>query len=87
MKLAHKDGLLKKASAGDASKDEQKELLALYKDLSKNMPPKGDPEAWSKQTARMVAVAEAVVNGDDKAAKQIAKTVNCAACHAKFKGK
>jgi hypothetical protein len=87
MKLAHKEGLLKKVSGGDASKDEQKELLALYKDLSKNVPPKGDAEVWKKQTARMVAVAEAAVNGDDKAAKTLAKTVNCQACHSKFKGK
>jgi hypothetical protein len=87
MKIAHKDGLLTKVKEGQASKEEQKELLALYKDLSKNVPPKGDPKAWSTQTARMVAVAEAVVNGDAKAAETLAKTVNCNACHKQFKGK
>ena len=87
MKIAHKEGLLNKVKEGQASKEQQKELLELYQDLSKNVPPRGDAEAWKKQTARMVAVAEAVVNGDEKAAKTLAKTVNCAACHQKFKGK
>jgi cytochrome c556 len=87
MKIAHKDGLLKKVTKGEASKDEQKQLVELYKDLAKNTPPKGDPELWKKNTARMVALAEAVVNGDEKAAKTLAKTVNCGACHKEFKGK
>jgi hypothetical protein len=87
MKLAHKDKLLNKVTGGTASKEQQKELLELYQDLSKNAPPRGDAEVWKKQTARIVAVAEAVVNGDDKAAKELAKTVNCTACHQKFKGK
>ncbi len=87
MKLAHKDGLLNKVKGGQATKEQQKELLELYQDLSKNVPMRGDAEVWKKQTARIVAVAEAVVNGDEKAAKELAKTVNCQACHQKFKGK
>src|SRR5947209_13416953 len=75
MKVAHKGGLLKKVTGGQASKEEQKELAELYKSLSQNKPPMGDVEVWKKNTARMVALAEAVVNGDDKAAKTLAKTV------------
>jgi hypothetical protein len=86
MKIAHKDGLLKKVAGGTASKDEQKQLAELYKALSQNTPPMGDAQVWKKNTARMVALAEAVVNGDEKAAKTLAKTVNCAACHKLFKG-
>jgi hypothetical protein len=87
MKQAHKDKLLNKVTGGTASKEQQKELLELYQDLSKNVPPRGDLEAWKKQTDRMVTLAEAVVNGDEKAPKQLVKTVNCQACHQKFKGK
>jgi hypothetical protein len=87
MKMAHKEGLLKEVTGGTASKEQQKELLELYTSLSQNKPPRGDEKLWQKNTTRMVALAKAVVDGDEKAAKLLAKTVNCAACHKEHKGK
>ena len=57
MKIAHKDGLLKKVTKGEASKDEQKQLVELYKDRRPQearrprvtrRPGKRTPRAWSR---------------------------------------
>ena len=85
MKEAHKDGLLKKVAAGNASEEDKKHLAELYKSLSQNTPPKGDAEGWKTRTVALVKAADQAVNGDEKAAKSLQKLANCAACHKEFK--
>ncbi len=75
MKMAHKDGLLKKVLSEKASEDESAKLLELYKAMAKNKPKKGDADSWKKKTAAIVKACEA---GDLAALK---KATNCGSCH------
>lgn len=84
MQKAHKDGLLKKVTSGKADDGEKKELLALYEDLAKNDPPKGEKEAWKKKTTTIVAAAKEVAEGK-KSEKKLQGAVNCMACHKEHK--
>jgi hypothetical protein len=86
MKKAHKEGLLKKVTGGKADDAEKKELLALYEDLAKNKPPKGDEEGWKKKTEAIVKAAKEVSGGDAKAVKALGKATNCKACHDAHRG-
>jgi len=81
MQKAHKDGLLKKVASGKADDTEKKDLLALYEDLAKNEPPKGDKTDWEKRTKAMVNGAKDVVDGKKGAEQKLGKTVNCMGCH------
>jgi hypothetical protein len=75
------------ASTGKASKDDIKKLVALYEDLGKNDPPKGDKTAWKKKCDDLLAAAKKL-EGDpaDKAAiKAYASAVNCKGCHTDHK--
>jgi surface antigen len=80
MQKAHKGGLLKKVTSGEASKEDREELAELYVALSENEPPKGSKEDWKKKTSAMVKGAKAAVK-DAEAGKKLAKIVNCGACH------
>jgi hypothetical protein len=86
MKLAHKEGLLKKVISGKADEGERKELAELYLSLTQNKPPMGDADDWRKTTDRMVAAARAAAKGDPAAPKLLKQAVNCGGCHNKFKG-
>jgi hypothetical protein len=86
MQKAHKSGLLKKVATGKADAGEKKELVELYTALAANKPPAGELAAWKKTTGNMLKLAKAVADGDEKAAKQLGKAVNCGACHKAFKG-
>ena len=68
-------------ATGKASAEEKKELIALFTALSKNEPPKGDPESWKAKTKALLDAAKA----DDGAA--LKKAADCAACHGEHKGK
>ncbi len=87
MDAAHKGkpSLYAQVKDGKASKDQQKELLALYKDLGKNKPPKGSEAEWKKRTDALVTAAEGVVAGKPGATAALAKAANCKACHEQFK--
>jgi hypothetical protein len=80
MRKAHKDGLLKTVSAGDASEDERKELAELYVALAENKPPRGDEADWKTRTGAMVKAAKAAEK-DAETGKQLSKVVICSACH------
>jgi hypothetical protein len=91
MDIAHKPkkgtpSLFKRVVDGKASKEEQKQLLSLYEDLSKNKPPKGSEQDWKDRTGKMIAAARDVVDGKQGAAKALGKVVNCKACHQLHKG-
>lgn len=81
MKIAHKDGLMKKVAGGQGSKADAEELLALYQALAENKPPKGDLADWKAKTMALVAAAQNVVDGKEGAGPALLKTVNCAECH------
>jgi hypothetical protein len=82
MKTAHKeDGLRDEVVGGKADAAQKKELLALYVDLSKNDPPKGDKADWKKRTDAIVKAAKGVVAGDSDAIADLKKATNCKGCH------
>jgi hypothetical protein len=89
MKKAHagKDALLKKVQAGDASKEEMKELLAMYKALEVNKPPRGDDADWKKRTKALVDGANAAVENKKDASDLLKKAADCKGCHDLHKGK
>jgi hypothetical protein len=85
MKKAHAgekdDKMCAKFAAGKLSEAEVKDILALYEDLGKNKPPKGDEEAWKKKTAALLAAAKDLAAKKDGGADAFKKAVNCMACH------
>ena len=90
MKEAHvggKDSLRAKVIGGKAEAEDKEKLLALYKDLAANKPPRGDEKAWEKRTKAIVSAAEGVVNGDKAALQKLNQATNCAACHGVHKPK
>jgi hypothetical protein len=89
MDKAHKpqqSSLYKQVVAGKASKEQQKELLALYTDLGKNKPPKGSAAEWKKRTDALVAATKDVIDGKPDATKALAKAASCSKCHEAHKG-
>jgi cytochrome c553 len=86
MRIAHKEGLLKKVYSGEGDKKDAEKLVELYVALSKNTPPAGEKDAWAKRTKAMVAAAKAAVKGDEKERAALKKAVNCAKCHGEHKG-
>jgi hypothetical protein len=83
MAKAHKPpaNLLRKVAQGKANDAEKTELLALYKSLAENTPPKGEQESWTERTGLLVAAAQAAVDGDAEAGNLLTKASNCTACH------
>lgn len=85
MKVAHKDGLLKKVLGGSASEDEKKQLLDLYIDMVEGEPKKGDKTEWHLAAGAAAVSAAKVVLGREGAVDELKKTSDCMACHSKFK--
>ena len=85
MKIAHKDGLMKKVQGGTASDEEKKQLLDLYLDMLEGEPKKGDKAEWKIAAGAVVASAAKVVLGREGATDELKKTTDCMACHSKFK--
>jgi hypothetical protein len=81
MKIAHKDGLMKKLASGQGTPQDAEQLLDLYKALGENKPPKGDPESWKAKTTTLVQAAQDVVDKKDGAPAALQKAANCAECH------
>jgi hypothetical protein len=85
MKLAHKDGLLKKVLEGDASKEDKQMLLDLYVALSLNPPKKGEADSWKMKTAALVDCAKSVVANSDGGIDKLKKAADCKGCHSVHK--
>ena len=85
MKKAHKDGLLKKVTAGDASADEQRQLLDLYISLVENAPPMGEMDSWHRLAGGSALAAAKLVVGRDGAIAELKQATNCKACHTAHK--
>ena len=85
MKQAHKDGLLKKVTSGDASAEEQRELLDLYISLVENKPPTGEMDSWHRLAGGAALAAAKIVVGRDGAVVELKEASNCKACHSAHK--
>lgn len=81
MKLAHKDGLLKKVNGGSASKEEKLKLLDLYLSMWASEPSKGDINSWRKKVGDTVAAAAKVYLGQKDSIAQLKKASSCGGCH------
>lgn len=87
MKTCMKGGLCAKVASGKATAEEKKKLVALFEDLHKNKPPKGDEESWNKFTTALVDAAKAANEGKEGAGDALKKAANCMGCHSAHKGK
>jgi len=81
MKLAHKDGLLKKVATGKATDPEIAELHKFYLAMPDLTPPKGDEKSWKDKTAALIEASQAAVDKDPKASALLKSATDCAACH------
>jgi surface antigen len=86
MKAAMKDGLCKKVGGGQATDAEKKQLLALFSDMAKQKPPKGDEASWKSKSEALVLAAQGTVDGKAGATDQLKKAANCKGCHDVHKG-
>ena len=86
MKIAHKDGLLKKILADMGTADDKKQLLDLYIDMVEGEPKKGDKGEWQMQAGTAMMSAAKVLIGREGAIDELKKTSDCKSCHDKFKG-
>lgn len=86
MKTCMKGGLCSKVAKGKANDEEKKKLVAMFEDLSKNKPPKGDEESWKKKTAALIEAAKACAEGKEGAGEALGKAANCMGCHSAHKG-
>lgn len=85
---AHKGGansLLSRVVSGDATAEEQVELLDLYVSLRENEAPRGDAESWHELTDAILIAASKVVAGRDGAGDELKEATNCMACHSQHK--
>lgn len=71
--------------SGQATDREKARLLELYEQLEKRVPPKGDLKEWKSRTAEMTASVKAIIAKEKGAETRLAKAINCAECHAKFR--
>ncbi len=87
MKKGMKGGLAKKVAEGKATEAEKQELVDMFVSMHAHLPSRGERSAWEKMTTSLVEAARASQKGDEQAGKQLAKLINCSACHKEFKGK
>jgi predicted patatin/cPLA2 family phospholipase len=73
--------MARKVQDGKASKEEIKELVKAYTDVSKNKPPKGEETSWKDKTTKLVAAITALDKGEEGAMAKYNEAVNCMACH------
>jgi hypothetical protein len=81
MKKYHKapkgeDTVAKKAELGKASPTELKELVAGYKAMIKDKPPRGDAASWKEKTTKLASAAEALQKGEPDAAARYKAAVD-----------
>ena len=81
MKVAHKDGLLKKVVGGKATDKERLQLLDLYVAMYEGKPKKGKPESWTKLAGDVVAATAKVVLKHKGAEAKLKEATNCKGCH------
>jgi len=85
MKIAHKDGLLKKVLEEESTEADRLALLDAYVSLTESVPEMGSAEDWTKKTDAIVVAAAKVAVGRDDAKETLKAATNCAACHKEHK--
>jgi formylglycine-generating enzyme required for sulfatase activity len=85
MNKAMKGGLAKKVASGKADDKEKLELLSMMIDLVENDPPQGDANEWKMMAGTVMMDVAKVVVGREGAGDDLSKSMNCKACHDKFK--
>jgi hypothetical protein len=83
---AHKDGLLKKILAGEASAEEKMVLLDHYISMVECAPPKGELASWQTLSGKAALAAAKVAVGREGSLDELKAATNCAACHKAHKG-
>jgi hypothetical protein len=81
MKLAHKDGLLKKVLDGQGSAEDKQMLLDLYISMVESKPEKGDMASWHNLAGMSALAAAKVVVGREDGMESLKAATNCKACH------
>ena len=87
MIIGHKDGLLKKILADEATQAEKLKLLDLYISMVEADPSKGDLQSWRLLAGQAAVAAAKVAVGREGATAELKEASNCAACHKPHKGK
>jgi len=82
---AHKEGLLKKVLAEQASQEEKLVLLDHYISLVECAPAKGDVNSWQNLAGKLALASAKVAVGRDGSLPELKAASNCAACHEKHK--
>ena len=75
------DGLVSKVIEGEASKDEQKDLLRFFLSLEKYSVEKGDQKAFDKKADALTDSLVGVIAGVEGSIAKLEKAKNCKACH------
>ncbi len=78
---AHKDGLLKKVLAEQASQEEKLVLLDHYVSLVECVPAKGEITSWHNLAGKLALASAKVAVGREGALPELKAASNCAACH------
>ncbi len=86
MKKYHKapkgtDPTCKKASNGEASKEELAALVKAYTAMAATKAPHGDQASWKEKNAKLLAAAKDLQAGKPGAVDAYKAAVNCKACH------
>ncbi|MBL9166115.1 MAG: hypothetical protein JNN07_00070 [Verrucomicrobiales bacterium] len=79
------DSICKKVTKGTASKEEIAKLVACYKELPLNEPPKGSAASWKEKSSALAKAAEALAKDEPGALEKFKQAVNCKACHSEHK--
>ena len=87
MKKCMKGGLCKKVATGQGSDEDKAALLAAFKSIAEEKPPKGDADSWKAKTTALIKAAQLAVDGDAGAGAALKKAANCKDCHTAHKGK
>ncbi len=75
------DPVCKRASNGQATKDEIKGMLTAYQAMAAAKPPQGDDKSWTEKCAALIKATEALDKGEPGAADKYKAAVTCKACH------
>jgi cytochrome c553 len=83
MKEIHKgeDNIGKRASRGQASKEDINKMVEYYASLPLNDPPRGDKQSWQEKTAALVKASQELKAGAPNAVDHYKAAANCKACH------
>lgn len=86
MKKCMKGGLCKKVATGKGNANDKAVLIAAFKAMATEKPPKGDADSWKTRTDALIEAAQLAVDGDVRAGLALKNAANCKDCHTAHKG-